>query len=888
MTRMTSVNDIRSAFLDFFKGKGHEVMPSSSLVPDNDPTLMFANAGMNQFKNVFSGAEILHDKDGQIIKRATTSQKCVRAGGKHNDLENVGYTARHHTFFEMLGNFSFGDYFKEDAIRYAWEFLTSDKWMNLPAEKLYITIYHTDDEAYDIWSNEIGLPDEKIIRISTKDNFWEMGATGPCGPCSEIFYDHGEQYWGDKPGTADEDGDRYIEIWNLVFMQYEKLADGTQINLPKPCIDTGMGLERMAAVKQHVNNNYEIDLFTKIIGEISNLVNHYGLVNNEAITASYRVIADHLRCCSFLIADGVIPSNEGRGYVLRRIMRRAMRHAHILGCEEAIIYKLVPILVDEMGNAFPELSVSIDLISESLFIEEVKFRETLERGLKILDEEANNAIERVLGSNDNVPPILSGKIAFKLHDTYGFPLDLTQDHLRSGSQQIEVDIEGFNKSMEEQKARARAAWKGSGDVGTDELWFDIDHKYGATEFLGYYKNKASGKILAIIKDGENIDNASKNDEVIIVTNQTPFYAESGGQAGDKGRIKSDNCDIYVSDTKKQIGKIFAHISEINDGSISVGDDVSLIIDEKRRNKIRSNHSATHILHAALRKNLGDHVTQKGSLVEENYFRFDFSNSKAVSNDDLIKIENEVNEIIKQKSEVSTKIMTPDEAVKQGAMALFGEKYGDKVRVLSMGNTDDKSYSVELCGGTHVSNTSDIDKFKIIKESSVAAGIRRIEAKTGSDVDEYIADENKKKAEQEKRLKEQNEEKLKKKGGIQKEMDKFSDGIGVAEEIDGIKYYGVVLNNVHPKELRQFTGMFNNKVDKGIVVIITDNDGKVGIVVSITSSITDKYSAVDLIKIGTETLGGRGGGGKADFAQGGGSDISKADEAIKAIKTSIFP
>jgi len=873
---MTSVNDIRSAFLDFFKSKGHEVMPSSSLVPDNDPTLMFANAGMNQFKNVFSGAETLHNKDGNIIKTATTSQKCVRAGGKHNDLENVGYTARHHTFFEMLGNFSFGDYFKQDAIKYAWEFLTSDEWMGLPAEKLYITIYHTDDEAYDIWHNEIGLSDDKIIRIATKDNFWEMGATGPCGPCSEIFYDHGEQYWGGKPGTPEEDGDRYIEIWNLVFMQYEKFADGSQIDLPKPCIDTGMGLERMAAVKQHVNNNYEIDLFKGIIDESQKLTSN----SEDDLLTSHRVISDHLRSGSFLIADGVIPSNEGRGYVLRRIMRRAMRHAHILGCEEAVIYKLVPTLVKEMGDAFPELLLSQDLIIETIKLEEEKFQETLGRGLKLLDESLVN-----LKSGD----VLDGDIAFKLYDTYGFPLDLTQDILRNRG--IEVCTDTYNKCMEEQKTRARAAWKGSGDVGSDDLWFDIEHKYGATEFLGYTKNKASGKILAIIKDGKNTENASKNDEVIIVTNQTPFYAESGGQAGDKGKIKSSECEIYVSDTKKQIGKIFAHISKVNEGTISVGDDVDLAIDNKRRNNIRANHSATHILHAALRNNLGDHVTQKGSLVEGDYFRFDFSHSKAVSNEELEKIENEVNAVINQKSDVSTKIMTPDEAVKQGAMALFGEKYGEKVRVLSMGNQIGSSvealYSVELCGGTHVANTADIDKFKIIKESSVAAGIRRIEARTGSGVDKFIADEAKKKQEEEQRIKEQGDKKAKQQGNINSELEKFIQGIETADKIEDLVYYGVILNNVHPKELRKFTGLFNNKVDKGFVVIITKNDDKVGIVISITPNITDKYSAADLIKIGTESLGGRGGGGKADFAQGGGTDISKADEAIEAIKASIF-
>ncbi len=878
MTYSSNVTDIRQAFLDFFTSKEHHILPSSSLVPQNDPTLMFANAGMNQFKNVFSGAEIIKDQEGNPITRATTSQKCVRAGGKHNDLDNVGYTARHHTFFEMLGNFSFGDYFKEDAIAYAWEFLTSPQWMNLPKDKLWITIYHTDNEAFDLWKKIAGLDDERIIRIATKDNFWEMGDTGPCGPCSEIFYDHGEQYWGDKPGTPDEDGDRYIEIWNLVFMQFEKLPDGTQIDLPKPCIDTGMGLERMAAVKQHVNNNYETDLFKKLIEES---LEKTGEDHPGAIT-SHRVIADHLRSSCFLIADGVLPSNEGRGYVLRRIMRRGMRHAHLLGCHEPLMYQLAPILIDLMGSHFSELERTQDLIIETLRHEEEKFKVTLSRGLALLDDELQKLYDNHVDNKDDF--ILSGDVAFKLYDTYGFPLDLTEDYLRP--KHARVDKKGFNACMAEQKAKARAAWSGSGDAGTDKLWFELEQQFGATEFLGYDKSSAQGQILAIIKDGQQVNNATKNDTILILTNQTPFYAESGGQAGDYGTLHTDSAKATITDTKKHIGKLHVHYATITEGNVQCNDTVTLTIDTNRRNALRANHSATHLLHAALRNVLGDHVTQKGSLVEADYFRFDFSHNKGLSAEEITKIEDIVNAQINQKSTVKTALMTPDQAIESGAMALFGEKYGDEVRVLTMGTSGTSPFSVELCGGTHVTNTGDIEQFKVIKESSVASGIRRIEGKTAQSVDLYLQEEaqrTKAEAERQKQLAAEKSSKAAEAGNARKD---YTDAIQNAPTLDNITYHGMLLSDIHPKELRAFVDDFKKQIDNGITVIITENDGKAGIVAGVTDSLTNQFSAVDLVRIGSALLGGKGGGGRADFAQAGGTSVENATQALDAIQQAI--
>ncbi len=891
---MKTVNDIRESFLKFFESKAHSRISSSSLVPHNDPTLMFANAGMNQFKNVFNGVEIWKDAEGNPVYRATSSQKCVRAGGKHNDLDNVGYTARHHTFFEMLGNFSFGDYFKQEAIEYAWEFLTSKEWMGIAPEKLYVTIYHTDDEAFDIWKKVTGFPDEKIIRISTKDNFWEMGDTGPCGPCSEIFYDHGDKYEGGLPGTPEEDGDRYIEIWNLVFMQYEKLPDGSQVDLPKPCIDTGMGLERMAALMQGKNNNYETDLFEHLIKASKKIVNASSCgtqgvstgsmdsaqsklsQNDINLLTSHRVIADHLRCSCFLLADGVMPSNEGRGYVLRRIMRRGMRHAHILGCTEPLMYKLVPALLKEMGSAFPELERAKALIVETLKLEEEKFKETLERGLKLLEEEITG-----LKKGD----VLKGEVAFKLYDTYGFPLDLTQDILRGHA--LTVDIAGFDEAMAEQKAKARAAHAGSGDVAVDAIWFEIEQQHGATEFLGYGQTTAQGRIIAIVKDGQLVDKVLGG-EAMILTNQTPFYAESGGQAGDKGTLSSSAVEIEVTDTKKQIGKLHVHLAKISKGEVKVGDDLNMEVDVARRDSLRANHSATHILHAALRHHLGDHVTQKGSLVEAGYFRFDFSHPKAVTKDEIIKIEEEVKQVIAQKSDVETKLMTPDEAIKSGAMALFGEKYGDEVRVLSMGKglDSDGSYSVELCGGTHVRNTSDIGDFKIIKETSVAAGVRRIEAKTGEAVSEYLAEQAKVQAEEEQRKKAAEQAKAEQAKAVSGAADDFIQGIESAQNINGNKFYGIASEGVSSKDLRGLVDEFKKRVDKGVVVIIAINDGKVGIVVGVSDNLTDKVSAVDLVRKGSEILGGKGGGGRPDFAQSGGVDAEKAQHAIEAIKEMV--
>jgi alanyl-tRNA synthetase len=870
---MRTVNDIRKLFLEFFEKEGHSVVPSSSLVPANDPTLMFTNAGMVPFKHVFSGAESINDKAGKQIIRATSSQKCVRAGGKHNDLDNVGYTARHHTFFEMLGNFSFADYFKEEAIYFAWKLLTES--YALPKEKLFITVYHTDDEAFDLWKKVTGFADERILRVPTKDNFWAMGDTGPCGPCSEIFYDHGEGIEGEwklNSDGSDRFGERYVEIWNLVFMQFEALAGGKQIDLPKPCIDTGMGLERMATVMQGVHNNYDTDLFQHLIQASQDASNNA----DEALLSSHRIIADHLRSTSFLIADGVTPSNEGRGYVLRRIMRRAMRHAHILGCKEPLIHKLVPALITEMGAQYNELGRAEALITETLKSEEERFKETLERGLKLLDEATEN-----LSTGSKLP----GKVAFKLYDTFGFPVDLTADILRG--QNLELDEAGFKAAMDEQKAKARAAWSGSGAKATDDVWFDIKEQHGATEFLGYETLHGNGQVIALVKDGAPIDSAQKGDEITLLTNQTSFYGESGGQAGDTGSITAEGLSMKVTNTQKFLGDIIAHVGKITEGSVATGDVVTLDVDAGRRDALRANHSATHLLHAVLRNNLGDHVTQKGSLVEDDKLRFDFSHSKALSSEELATVEQEVNRLINENTDVSTQVMAPDEAIEKGAMALFGEKYGDEVRVLSMGlGEGEKPYSVELCGGTHVKKTGEIQKFKIIKESSAASGIRRIEAKTAASVDAYLK-EQEEAAKQEAQRKKEAQNAAASQASAASEVRKvFLEGIKNAKEVNGVTFYGQTLEEFPPKDLRGLVDDFKKQAGSGVVTIIATSEGKASIVVGVTDDLTANISAADLVKIGSEALGGKGGGGRPDMAQAGGPNPERAGHAIEAIKSKL--
>jgi alanyl-tRNA synthetase len=857
---MKSINEIRSSFLSYFGDNAHEVVQSSPLVPHNDPTLMFTNAGMNQFKNVFTGIE------QRPYKRAASSQKCVRAGGKHNDLENVGYTARHHTFFEMLGNFSFGDYFKEGAIKHAWELLTKE-W-GLSPEKLYVTIYHDDEEAFGHWKKITGFSDSKIIRIATSDNFWSMGDTGPCGPCSEIFYDHGDKIAGGLPGTADQDGDRFIEIWNLVFMQYETLPDGKRIALPKPCIDTGMGLERVSSVLQGVHNNYDTDLFKALIAASMDLTKGGELT-------SHRVIADHLRSTCFLIADGVMPSNEGRGYVLRRIMRRAMRHLYHLGTKDASMHKLVHGLVKMMGDAYPELVRAESLITEVVRGEEERFRETLGRGIKLLEDET----AKISGDT------LAGEVAFKLYDTYGFPLDLTADILRRENKKVDED--GFAKSMAEQKARAKAAWKGSGEKATDEVWFDIKEESGATEFLGYSADKAQAKIVAIVKDGKRVDSA-KDAEVQVITNQTPFYAESGGQMGDTGWIDVKGQKSKISDTKKMLGALHVHSVALK-GEAKIGDTVELEINTKRRDAIRANHSATHILHKVLRDVLGEHVTQKGSLVAEERLRFDISQPKALTAEDVTKIEELVNAKIRENNAVATKLMTPDAAIKAGAMALFGEKYGDEVRVLSMGD------SVELCGGTHVRATGDIGFFKIVSEAAIAAGIRRIEAVTGEAALKYAQEQEAligniaaslKVAPNEvvSRIEQlQNDRKR-----LEKELSeakKKSVGDLEAEVVNGVNFIGKKLDGLGANEVREIVENLRKKPNS-VIALFGVADGKISIVTAISDDLKDKYKAPDLVKLASEATGGKGGGGRPEMAQAGGADVAKVDEAIAKVKAAI--
>jgi alanyl-tRNA synthetase len=882
---MTTTNDIRRSFLDYFGSAGHEIVPSAPLVPYNDPTLMFVNAGMVPFKNVFTGLET------RATPRATSSQKCVRAGGKHNDLDNVGYTARHHTFFEMLGNFSFGDYFKEQAIVHAWTLLTKE-W-GLDPDKLTATVYYTDDEAFDLWRKIAGLPESRIIRIATKDNFWAMGDDGPCGPCSEIFYDHGAHIAGGPPGSADEDGDRFVEIWNLVFMQNEQAGGEVVGDLPKKSIDTGMGLERVSAVLQGVHDNYDIDLFKALIAASESVT---GVAAEGDGKASHRVIADHLRSVSFLLADGVLPSNEGRGYVLRRIMRRAMRHAHLLGAKDPLMHRLVPALVAEMGQAFPELGRAQPLIEETLEREEVQFRRTLANGLRLLDEETG-----ALGEGDRLP----GETAFRLYDTFGFPYDLTEDALRARG--IAVDREGFDAAMARQKAAARAAWKGSGQAADGELWFDIAEREGASEFTGYTSTQGEGRVVALIKGGVEVASADAGEEVIVLTNQTPFYGESGGQTGDAGVITGPGgLRLIVSDTAKPLGRLHAMHSKVEAGRIGVGVTVHLAVDAERRDAIRANHSATHLMHAALRNRLGGHVTQKGSLVAADRLRFDFSHPKALSPDDIAAVEAEVNAEIRANQSVTTRLMSPDEAIEAGAMALFGEKYGDEVRVLGMGRAGEggRNYSVELCGGTHVTATGDIGVFRIVSESAVSSGVRRIEALTGEGARQWLVgrDEALKNVaatlktspdEVEARVAALVEERKRLERELAEAKKALALGGGSApaaghadEDVGGVKFSGQVIDGLEARELRGLLDAAKARLGSGIAVIVAVNEGRAAIAAAVTDDLTSRFSAVDLVKAGVEALGGKGGGGRPDMAQGGGPDGTKAAEAIAAVRAAL--
>jgi alanyl-tRNA synthetase len=881
---MQSVNDIRSHFLEYFRSNDHEVVSSSPLVPHNDPTLMFTNAGMVQFKNVFTGAE------ARAYQRASTSQKCVRAGGKHNDLDNVGYTARHHTFFEMLGNFSFGDYFKERAIELAWNLITKE--FDLNAERLLVTVYAEDDDAFNLWNKITGLPEQKIIRIPTSDNFWAMGDTGPCGPCSEIFYDHGAHIPGGPPGSPDEDGDRFVEIWNLVFMQYEQVTTDERINLPKPSIDTGMGLERVAAILQGQHDNYDTDLFRNLI---TASVEYSNMPAEGEHAVSHRVIADHLRASSFLIADGVTPSNEGRGYVLRRIMRRAMRYAHQMGCKDPLMWRLVPTLVGEMGQAFPELGRAEALITETLKLEETRFKQTLARGLKLLGDATAK-----LGDGEALP----GDVAFQLYDTFGFPLDLTQDALRR--QGREVDNAGFETAMERQRADARKAWAGSGDATTDRVWFEVREQIGASEFLGYEMASAEGVVTAMVQDGAQVSSAAAGTEVSLIVNQTPFYGESGGQMGDSGVITTaDGVRLIVNDTKKRAGDVIVHMASIESGTLNINDPVTLEIDAPRRAALRANHSATHLLHAALRRHLGDHVTQKGSLVAPDRLRFDISHPKPISDEERDAVEAEVNERIRDNAALSTRLMTPDEAVENGALALFGEKYGEEVRVVTMGGSvvgnstsDETPYSLELCGGTHVGRVGDIGMFTIISEAAVAAGVRRIEALTGeaarrhartqdgflnaasaaikstsADLAPRIAAIIEERRQLERELRD-----LRKKvavGGGEQALE--------TKDVGGTTLLARRLDGTPPRELKPMVDAFKKKLGSGVCALVTVTDGKAALVVGVTEDLTDKISAVDLVRVGAAALGGKGGGGRPDMAQAGGPNGDDADGALQAIE-----
>ncbi|MFA5967950.1 MAG: alanine--tRNA ligase [Sphingomonas sp.] len=879
---MTSTNDIRRSFLDYFAREGHQRVPSAPLVPHNDPTLMFTNAGMVPFKNVFTGLE------SRPYSTATSSQKCVRAGGKHNDLDNVGYTARHHTFFEMLGNFSFGDYFKERAISLAWNLVTRE-W-GVDKDRLTVTVYHTDDEAFDLWKKIAGLPDQRIIRIPTKDNFWVMGENGPCGPCSEIFYDHGDHIYGGPPGSPEEDGDRFVEIWNLVFMQYEQLANEIVGELPKKSIDTGMGLERIAAVMQGVHDNYDTDTFKALIAASSALT---GVRPDGDMKASHRVIADHLRTSGFLVADGVLPANEGRGYVLRRIMRRAMRHAHLLGAKDPLMHRLVPALVSEMGAAYPELVRAQPLIEATLAQEETRFRQTLDKGLKLLDEAT---------SGMKPGDVLAGETAFKLYDTYGFPFDLTEDALRA--QGFSVDHAAFDAAMAEQKRAARAAWKGSGDRASDEVWFDIAEEAGSTEFTGYAADVGEGQVIAIIKNGARVDSADAGETVDIVTNQTPFYAESGGQAGDAGTISTDaGLRATVGDTQKALGRLHVHRTTIETGRVKLGDSVRLAIDVAKRDATRANHSATHLLHAALRNRLGSHVSQKGSMVAADRLRFDFSHPSALTSQDIGLIEAEVNRQIRGNSNVSTRLMTPDDAIAAGAMALFGEKYGDEVRVLSMGADNDTAYSVELCGGTHVHALGDIALFKIVSESAVSSGVRRIEALTGEGARLWLVDRDEKLREAAAALKTSPDDVparvlslVEERRRLERELADAKKALALGgggssapagpEMVAGVAFAAQVVEGLDPKGLRGAVDEMKTRVGSGIAMLVAVNEGRASVAVGVTDDLLASHNAVDLLRIAVVTLGGQGGGGRPDMAQGGGPDGARAAEAVDAVRAAL--
>ena len=873
-----TLKEIRSTYLNFFAKNGHKIVPSSSLVPDNDPTLMFTNSGMVQFKNILAGNET------RDYTRATTSQKSVRAGGKHNDLDSVGYDVRHHTFFEMLGNFSFGDYFKDDAIAWAWELLTKE--FDIPKERLAVTIYHNDDEAYNIWKKVSGLPDDRIIRIATKDNFWQMGDTGPCGPCSEIFYDHGPEVWGGLPGTPEEDGDRWIEIWNLVFDQFEDLPDGTRIPLKRPSIDTGMGLERMTAILQGVHSNFEIDIFQNLIKAIADIANSDP---NGPLKASHNVIADHLRSSCFLIADGVLPSNEGRGYVLRRIMRRAMRHVHMLGVNEPMMYKLVPALQEQMGEAYPELYRAEGLITETLKMEETRFGKTLSKGLSMLDAETEN-----LKPGDK----FSGETAFKLYDTYGFPLDLTQDALKNKN--IEVDVAGFDAAMERQRAEARKNWAGSGDAGTEKIWFELKDKLGATEFLGYNTLKSDGMITALVQDGKETSSVTKGD-FHLIANQTPFYGESGGQLGDTGIIANASFKAKVTDVKKKLDGMFVHYCTLISGEAKPNETASFEVDKAYRAATAANHSVTHILHHVLQEKYGKQVTQKGSMVAHDKMRFDIAYNKPISEEELREIENKVNALIRANAPVNNVLMSKDEAVELGAMALFGEKYGDEVRVVMMGEKD-TPFSIELCGGTHVHRTGDIGYFNIVSESAIAAGVRRLECVTGPGAELFVQgiEDKLHRVGQalksnlndiETRIHALLEEKKKLEADIfnlKKSLvnNKAADNQDKIETVNGVKFIGKEIPNIHPKELKAFIDEINQTIGSGVVVLATNKDDKASIVVGVTKDLVNKYSAIDLVKIGSTAVGGNGGGGRPDMAQAGGPDGSKIGDAIAAIRKAL--
>jgi len=884
---MSTGNDIRSTFVDFFERNDHTHVASSPLVPRNDPTLMFVNAGMVQFKNVFTGLE------KRDYNRAVTSQKCVRAGGKHNDLENVGYTARHHTFFEMLGNFSFGDYFKDVAIELAWNLITKE--YGLPADRLLATVYADDDDAYDLWRKITGLPESRVIRIGTSDNFWSMGETGPCGPCSEIFYDHGDHVPGGPPGSPDEDGDRFIEVWNLVFMQYEQVEGGEREALPRPSIDTGMGLERLTAILQGKHDNYDTDLIRPLMDAAAQATN--GDPDGPQ-RPSFKAIADHLRASAFLIADGVLPSNEGRGYVLRRIMRRAMRHAHMVGSREPLMHTMIPLLNSIMGQAFPELLRAEALITETLKLEETRFRQTLDRGLRLLAEETDK-----LGDGET----LAGDVAFRLYDTFGFPLDLTQDVLRG--QGRAVDLDGFNTAMEHQRAEARKAWSGSGQQAEDGIWFAIRDTVGATEFLGYDTERAEGVVLALVQDGAQVERADAGSDIAVIVNQTPFYAESGGQMGDTGSLAGPDCAVQVTDTLKRADGLHVHVGKITTGAINVGDAMQLDVDADRRTRLRANHSVTHLAHEALRRVLGDHVTQKGSLVGPDRMRFDFSHPKALSPDEMAAVENDVNSRIRANGAVVTRLMTPDDAVEAGALALFGEKYGDEVRVVSMGpvangETGGDYYSTELCGGTHVRRTGDIGLFRIVSESAVAAGVRRIEVLTGEAAEHHARAEAAALAKTASLLKTGSADLADRVAALIDERKKLEKELGEARralaaggggadgappatrDVKGVSEAARTMDGASPKDLKPMADDLKKQIGSGVVALITGDGGKASIVVGVTDDLTDRISAVDLVRIGSAALGGKGGGGRPDMAQAGGPNPDAAEAAFSAIEEAL--